>query len=186
MLMTWSELAAFLESGFRELVETDVAQIRYGDVGMATGLAIGVGAALALRGGERIPVAILGDGDTLMGISALWTAAKYRIALLVIVANNRSYFNDELHQERVAITRGRPVENRWIGQRLEDPVPDIAALARGFGWQSEAAVTTRAALSAALDAAIKTVAAGSCALVDVHITRGYAEPAVDPGGKSKD
>ena len=157
-----------------------------GGAGIGAGPGIAVGAALALRGGERIPVAILGDGDTLMGISALWTAAKYRIALLVIVANNRSYFNDELHQERVAITRGRPVENRWIGQRLEDPVPDIAALARGFGWQSEAAVTTRAALSAALDAAIKTVAAGSCALVDVHITRGYAEPAVDPGGKSKD
>jgi hypothetical protein len=46
--MPWSELAAFLDSGFRELVETDFAQIRYGDVGMATWLAIGVGMALVL------------------------------------------------------------------------------------------------------------------------------------------
>ena len=157
-----------------------------GGAGIGAGPGIAVGAALALRGSGRIPVAILGDGDTLMGISALWTAAKYRIALLVIVANNRSYFNDELHQERVAITRGRPEENRWIGQRLEDPVPDIGALARGFGWQSEAAVTTRAALSAGLDAAIATVAGGGCALVDVHIVRGYDEAAVDSGGDSKD
>ena len=48
MFMTWSELAAFLDSGVRELVDTDFTQIRYGDVGMATGLAIGVGVALAL------------------------------------------------------------------------------------------------------------------------------------------
>ena len=48
MFMPWSELAAFLDSGFRELVETDFAQIRYGDVGMATWLAMGVGIALVL------------------------------------------------------------------------------------------------------------------------------------------
>ena len=48
MFMTWSELGAFLEGGIRELLETDFAQIRYGDVGMATWLAIGVGVALAL------------------------------------------------------------------------------------------------------------------------------------------
>jgi hypothetical protein len=48
MFMSWSELAAFLDSGFRELVETDFAQIRYGDVGMATWLAMGVGLALVL------------------------------------------------------------------------------------------------------------------------------------------
>ena len=48
MFMTWPELGAFLEGGIRELLETDFAQIRYGDVGMATWLAIGVGVALAL------------------------------------------------------------------------------------------------------------------------------------------
>ncbi len=48
MFMTWSELAAFLGGGFRELVDTDVAQIRYADVGMATWLAVGVGVAAVL------------------------------------------------------------------------------------------------------------------------------------------
>ena len=48
MFMPWSELAAFLDSGFRELVETDFAQIRFGDVGMAIWLALGVGMALVL------------------------------------------------------------------------------------------------------------------------------------------
>ena len=89
-----------------------------------------VGAALALRGTGRLPVGVLGDGDFLMGVNALWTAAHYHIPLLIVVANNRSYFNDEVHQERVALQRGRPVENRWVGQRIDDPAPDLATLAR--------------------------------------------------------
>ncbi len=48
MLMPWSELAAFLDAGFRELLETDFQQIRYGDVGIAVWLAFAVSAALLL------------------------------------------------------------------------------------------------------------------------------------------
>ena len=46
MLMPWSELVAFLDGGVRELFETDFAQIRYGDIGMAVGLAIVVSVVL--------------------------------------------------------------------------------------------------------------------------------------------
>ena len=48
MLMPWSELFGFLDGGFRELIETDFEQIRYGDVGMAVALAIVVGIVLTL------------------------------------------------------------------------------------------------------------------------------------------
>ena len=48
MLVTWGEFVAFVDGGLRELVETDFAQVRFGDVGMAVGLAIIVGAALFL------------------------------------------------------------------------------------------------------------------------------------------
>ena len=68
-----------------------------------------------------------------MGVTALWTAAHYRIPLLLVVANNRSFYNDEVHQERVARMRNRPVENKWIGQRMTDPEIDLAALARAQG-----------------------------------------------------
>ena len=77
-----------------------------------------------------------------MGVTALWTAAHYRIPLLIVVANNRSFFNDELHQERVARMRNRPVENRWIGQRISDPDIDIAAMARAQGALGFGPVTT--------------------------------------------
>ena len=58
-----------------------------------------------------------------------------------MVANNRSFFNDELHQERVARMRNRPVENRWVGQRISEPDIDIAAMARAQGAQGFGPVT---------------------------------------------
>src|SRR5207249_7285455 len=73
-----------------------------GGGGIGGGPGMAVGAALALRGNGRLPIAVLGDGDFLMGCTALWTAVHYRIPLLVVVSNNNSFFNDELHQDRMA------------------------------------------------------------------------------------
>src|SRR5262249_4030846 len=50
-----------------------------GGAGIGAGPGVSVGAALALRGTGRLPVAVVGDGDYLMGVTALWTAAHYRI-----------------------------------------------------------------------------------------------------------
>jgi thiamine pyrophosphate-dependent acetolactate synthase large subunit-like protein len=144
-----------------------------GGGGIGAGPGISVGAALALIGTGRLPVSICGDGDFLMGATALWTAVHSRIPLLLIVANNRSFFNDELHQERVARMRGRPVENRWIGQRISDPDIDHAGLARAQGATGFGPVTEAADLEAALGAAVDVVQAGGVAVVDVHVTPGY-------------
>ena len=106
-----------------------------GGAGIGSGPGQVVGSALALReiSSSLIPVAVIGDGDFSMGSSALWPAARYRLPLIVIIANNGSYFNDEVHQERVAKRRGRPVENKWIGMRLDDPAPDVHKMAEGLG-----------------------------------------------------
>ena len=73
---------------------------------------------------------MLGDGDFCMGVSAIWSAVKHRIPLLVLINNNRSYFNDELHQDGVARTRGREVKNRWIGLRMGTRFPTSPSLPR--------------------------------------------------------
>lgn len=145
-----------------------------GGGGVGSGPGMAVGSALALRGTGRLPVAVLGDGDTLMGVTAIWTAVHYDIPLLVIAANNRSYFNDELHQERVARRRGRPVENRWIGQRIADPEPDIAKMASAQGAESYGPIRDPETLLAAMKSAVEAVAAGKVAVLDVHIGPGYA------------
>jgi thiamine pyrophosphate-dependent acetolactate synthase large subunit-like protein len=145
-----------------------------GGGGIGAGPGMAVGAALALRGTDRLPVAVLGDGDTLMGVTALWTAVHYRIPLLVVVANNNSFFNDELHQDRMARQRSRPVANRWIGQRIADPEPDLATLARGQGAIGLGPVRAPGELVRTLRSAIETVEAGGVALVDVRVEPGYA------------
>ena len=94
-----------------------------GGGGIGSGPGMAVGAALALMSAKRLPVAVIGDGDLLMGVTALWTAARYRIPVLIIVANNRSFYNDELHQERVA--RQRAVPAAFGGRREQDERPRI-------------------------------------------------------------
>lgn len=140
-----------------------------GGGGIGSGPGMAIGSALALRGTDRLPIAVLGDGDLFMGINALWTATRYRIPLLIVVVNNRSYYNDVAHQESVARARNRSVENKWIGLNLEDPAPDFATLARGQGWSAEGPVTTLDGLLSAVEAGITIVAAGGCHLIDVTI-----------------
>ena len=140
-----------------------------GGGGIGSGPGMAVGAALALRGRERLPVAVLGDGDYLMGVTALWTGVHYRVPVLIIIANNESFFNDELHQERMARQRGRPVENRWIGLRMSDPAMDLAGLARDQGAKGYGPVRTVDALAAAIAQGIADVRAGAMAVIDVRV-----------------
>ncbi|TMH09800.1 MAG: hypothetical protein E6H68_17785 [Betaproteobacteria bacterium] len=144
-----------------------------GGGGIGAGPGIAVGAALALKGSGRLPVAVCGDGDFLMGATAIWTATHYRIPLLLIVANNRSYYNDEVHQERVARMRNRPVENKWIGQRIAAPDVDLAAIARAQGAQGWGPIEGLDALAPALEQAVRAVQDGAVAVVDVHVQGGY-------------
>jgi thiamine pyrophosphate-dependent acetolactate synthase large subunit-like protein len=150
-----------------------------GGGGIGSGPGMSVGAALALRdsGSGRLPVAVLGDGDFLMGITALWTAVHNDIPLLIVVANNRSFFNDELHQERVARQRGRPVENRWIGQAIRGPDIDLATMARGQGCTGIGPVEDPKQLVASIAEAVVAVRAGKVSVVDVRVATGYAAEA---------
>lgn len=145
----------------------------YDGGGIGSGPGMAVGGALALKGSGRLPVAVIGDGDFLMGATALWTAAHARLPLLTLVVNNRSFFNDELHQERVARERGRPVDNRWIGQRIDDPAPDLAQMARAQGLTGHGPVKTAAALRTVLQEAIVAVQQGASVVLDVWVQPGY-------------
>jgi thiamine pyrophosphate-dependent acetolactate synthase large subunit-like protein len=144
-----------------------------GGGGIGGGPGIAVGAALALRGSSRLPLAVCGDGDFLMGATALWTATHYRIPMLFVIANNQSFFNDEVHQERVAQMRDRPVENKWIGMRMTDPEIDLAGIARAQGAVGIGPITSMDRLEAAFKEAIAAVDAGGVAVVDVRVATGY-------------
>jgi thiamine pyrophosphate-dependent acetolactate synthase large subunit-like protein len=136
-----------------------------GAVGAGPGVALGSG--LALKGSGKVPIAILGDGEMFASIQLLWTAAHYEIPSLFVINNNRSYFNDEDHQDRIARRRDRPPENRWVGQRMENPEVDFGALARNFGLHGEGPIKQATDLGPAFRRAIDAVKRGQFAVVDV-------------------
>ena len=144
-----------------------------GGGGVGAGPGITVGAALALKGTGRIPIGLCGDGDFLMGNTAVWTAAHYGIPCLFIVCNNRSYYNDELHQEHMATARGRPPENRWIGQRISDPDIDIAAMARAQGAMAIGPVTSVEDMLTAAKEGVAAVREGGLCVIDARVMPGY-------------
>jgi thiamine pyrophosphate-dependent acetolactate synthase large subunit-like protein len=140
-------------------------------IGGAPGMS--VGSALALRGSGRLPVAVFGDGDFLMGVSALWTAASTRTPMLVIIANNCGYYIDEQHQATTALTRGRTVATAHVAQRIAEPEVDILAMAQGQGFAGGGPIARRSELVPALAAGVRAVEHGERYLVDVRIKPDY-------------
>ena len=98
----------------------------------------------------------------------------YNIPVMIVVANNQSFYNDELHQERVARMRNRPVENKWIGQRMDNPELDLATVARGQGAVGFGPVKDATELVSVFKEALKELEAGKCVVVDVRVLPGYA------------
>ncbi|MGZ9188404.1 MAG: thiamine pyrophosphate-dependent enzyme, partial [Candidatus Binatia bacterium] len=128
-----------------------------GGAGLGYGPGAAIGAALALKGSGKLAVAIQSDGDMLMTSSAIWTAAKHRIPLLMIMHNNQSYYNSEEHGIEVAKFRKRPVENAPIGTHVDDPAIDFAMMAKSFGVNSEGPVRNPADLRPAIERGVKYV-----------------------------
>jgi thiamine pyrophosphate-dependent acetolactate synthase large subunit-like protein len=128
-----------------------------GGAGLGYGLPASLGMALAFRDTERVCVNLQSEGDLLYVTSGFFTAAHHRLPLLTVICNNRTYYNDEMHQEAVARARGRPVERKTIGIRLDDPAPDYARIAQGFGIHAEGPIDDPAALGPALKRALRVV-----------------------------
>jgi hypothetical protein len=73
----------------------------------------------------------------------------------------------------MARMRNRPVENRWVGQRISEPDIDLAGMARAQGAQGFGPVTSIAELVPAFQKAIAAVEGGAMAVVDVRVEPGY-------------
>lgn len=85
------------------------------------GLATAIGAALALP--DRLPVAALGDGGTLMAAAEFETLSRLRLPMVVVVYNDDAYGAEVHHfagEDHATVTF---------------PPTDIAAIARGYGLE---------------------------------------------------
>jgi thiamine pyrophosphate-dependent acetolactate synthase large subunit-like protein len=126
--------------------------------GLGLALGIAIGTALAIRDSGRFYVHLTGDGELLFTLSSLWTLANLNLPVLVVVNNNRSYGNDEGHQEYLANVRERPVENKLVGVGIRRPDTDFATVARGFGIEAFGPVEDAAELRNVLRRAAEIVA----------------------------
>jgi len=135
-------------------------------LGTSTQIGISLGVALAHKGTGRLVVDIQPDGDLMFDAGSLWIAANMQIPMLVVMYNNRAYYNDWEHQIRLAHHRGTSVERASIGQAIDAPAPDFAGLARSMGWHGEGPFENPAEVGAALRRAIEVVKSGRPALVD--------------------
>jgi thiamine pyrophosphate-dependent acetolactate synthase large subunit-like protein len=137
-----------------------------GGVGYGPGALLG--GALAARDRGQLAVGIIGDGDFFMGPGVLWSAVHYRVPMLVVVNNNRSYYQDERHQATVAGKRGRAVERAHVGTRIHHPEVDFGALARSCGAWAPDPVVGPEQLKPAFEEGVDRAARGQVALVDVR------------------
>jgi benzoylformate decarboxylase/acetolactate synthase-1/2/3 large subunit len=137
-------------------------------LGTATQIGISLGVALAHKGSGRLVVDLQPDGDLMFDLGALWIAAYHRIPLLAVMFNNRAYYNDWEHQERIARRRGTDVSRASIGMEIDKPAPDFAAAARALGWWAEGPIDDPEQVQAAVRRAAEIVLRdGTPALVDV-------------------
>jgi benzoylformate decarboxylase len=126
------------------------------------GLGFALGGATGLRMAQprRPVVAVVGDGSSLYGIQALWSAAHYRVGVLFVILSNGGY----AIMDRLAERAGG--EGPWPG--FTDV--DVAALGGAFGCESRK-IGTHDELLAALDEVVPDLASRSePLLLDVAIT----------------
>ena len=95
-------------------------------------MSLPIGAALA-RPDCRI-VAIVGDGSSMFTITAMWTAAHWRLPITWIILDNGGY---RILEANIGIWRaGNDSEVPFVGTALCDPFIDIAGIATAFGLTS--------------------------------------------------
>lgn len=128
-----------------------------GGGGLGYGIGAAIGAALSYRDSDTLVVDIQSDGDLMFTPGGLWTLAHEKLPVLVVMYNNRSYYNSEEHQFNMARHRRRDEQRSEAGTRIEDPNINFAALAASMGVEGIGPIERAQDLSTALARGIDIV-----------------------------
>jgi benzoylformate decarboxylase/acetolactate synthase-1/2/3 large subunit len=124
----------------------------------ANQIATTIGTALAHKDKGRLVVNIQPDGDLMFDVGALWIAAAHKIPLLVVMYNNRAYYNDWGHQAKVAEVRGERSDPNKVHVGIGiNPTPNFSRVAEGFGWYAEGPIDQPAKVRDAVTRAAEIV-----------------------------
>jgi benzoylformate decarboxylase len=153
--------------GIRSLIRSDDPQSYFGlrGGGIGWGLPAAIGAKLALP--DRPVVALIGDGSAMYTIQALWTAAHYKIPVIIVILNNTSY---RILKQRLHALRGHAEQvDAYVGMELIDPAVDFVGLARSLGIEAERAKTVQETT----DLVAKGLKGNTSLLIDVALDRAF-------------
>jgi acetolactate synthase-1/2/3 large subunit len=101
------------------------------------GLPVALGAALACPG--RKVVALEADGSAMYTMQSLWTMARERLDVAIVILANRRYRILDIEMRRTGAGAVGPRADEMID--LDRPQPDWIKLAEGFGVQAARAAT---------------------------------------------
>jgi len=101
------------------------------------GLPVALGAALACPG--RKVVALEADGSAMYTPQSLWTMARERLEVTIVILANRRYRILDIEMRRTGAGAVGPRADRMID--LSHPEPDWIKLSEGFGVQAARAAT---------------------------------------------
>jgi acetolactate synthase-1/2/3 large subunit len=133
---------------------------------MGWALPAAIGAKLARP--ERQVVAMVGDGDFMMTMQEMATAAMAGTPVVLVVVNNQGWLAiKDLQMDAFGKKRGIATDFTTPDGKAYSP--DIAATAAAFGWHAQK-VASRKGIGPALR---KAFASGMPALVEVTVHREY-------------
>nr|WSY49228.1 thiamine pyrophosphate-binding protein [Streptomyces sp. NBC_00886] len=153
----------------RHVQTADPDSYFYVQGGLGQGIAVALGVKLAAQ--ERPVVLTIGDGAFTYNpvIQSYDASGAYELPLLIVVFNNRVYKSMNLNHRRFYPEGAAADTGEWLGTDLHR-LPRLAAFAEPFGMHTET-VDAPEALAPALERALKAVAEGTTAVVDVLVTR---------------
>jgi len=87
--------------------------------------------------------------------------------MLIVMFNNRSYYQDVGHQLAITRMRQRALDNVGVGVSLEGPATDFATLAKSFAIYGEGPILNPEEIRPALERGLRVVKEkGAPALID--------------------
>lgn len=149
-LRGWTNLIFDMEQPFQYLGPS-------GGGGLGYGIGATIGACLAHRDTGKLVVDIQSDGDLMFTPGGLWTLAHHKLPALVIMNNNRSYYNSEEHQTSMARHRKRDTSRGVNGTLIADPNIDYAQMAKSMGVHGIGPVERLEELAPALEEALRFI-----------------------------
>ena len=103
----------------------------FGQRGWALGWGLGFALGVKLAWPQRPILAVIGDGASLYGIQALWTAAHHRIPVTFVICNNAQYKILKDCGELMPLPQMK--DRCYVAMDLVEPEINFLSLAKGFG-----------------------------------------------------